>query len=145
LSALGQATSTSLTGRIVRSAPSELALQSLRDQGEKFADQTQMMIVASGVLGVCIRQKQPRLMIQEPDIVIRELRLKDGHVEIVEELRLIIECLPASPLPPAEGTHAPQPWESELEELTVDFLLATHTNSAQVKTNLIARQESGSG
>ena len=49
-------------------------------------------MVTSGVLGVCIHQKQPRLMIQEPDIAIRELLLKDGHVEIVEELRLFIEC-----------------------------------------------------
>ena len=76
--------------RIIRSLPSKLALQSLRDQGEKFPDETPMVIVTGGVPGICVRQEPLRLVIQEPDVVVHEFGLKHGHVEIVEELRLRI-------------------------------------------------------
>jgi hypothetical protein len=48
------------------------------------------MIVASDVFGNCMSKEPPRLVVQEPDVVIHKLRLKDGHVEIVEEFCLDI-------------------------------------------------------
>jgi len=44
-------------------------------------------------------------VVQEPDVVVHELGLKDGHVEIVEELCLYIKSLATRLLPPSKVPH----------------------------------------
>jgi hypothetical protein len=55
---------------------------------------------------------------------------KNGHVEIVEELCFHIKGFAASPLPPSKMPHGSKRWQPELEEFTVDFLLAAHVKPA---------------
>ena len=83
-----------------RPRPLQLVPQSLRNEGEEFPNQTLMVVVTRSMSGVCVRQEPPRLVIQEPDIVVRELGLKDGHVDVVEELGFYIQRLAASRVTP---------------------------------------------
>lgn len=92
----------------------------------RLTNQSLMVVITRNVSGVCVLQKPTRLVIQEPDIVVGELGFKNGHIEVVEELCLHVEGSAASRLPPTEITHSPQVGQAELEEFTVDFLLAAH-------------------
>jgi hypothetical protein len=85
-----------------------------------------VVIVADDMLGICMSKERPRLVVQEPDVMVKEPRLKYCHVEIVEELCLNIKSLSARLLPPSKVPNAPQRWQPELEEFAVNFLLAAH-------------------
>jgi hypothetical protein len=88
-----------------------------------------MVVITRYVSRVCVRQEPSRLVIQEPDVVVYELGLKDCHVQIVEELRFHIQGLAATCLPPVEVPHASQIRQAKLEEFTVDFLLPAYAHS----------------
>jgi hypothetical protein len=102
----------------------------LGNKVEEFLDESSMMIETSNVSGICVTQEPPRLVVQEPDVVFDEFGLKDSHVEIVEKLSLHIKGFAASPLPPSKMPHGAKRWQPELEEFTVDFLLAAHVKPA---------------
>jgi hypothetical protein len=74
------------------------------------------MIVTGGVFWVCVGQNPLGLVIQEPDVLIAEIRLQNGYIEMLENFCLDVKGLSASPLPPTKVPHATKGQQSKIEE-----------------------------